>query len=137
MRKSVLFTPSSVVRSLVPKKAVNAIGRIKNRIITHPKFLPAYKTAYGVLPKLVSEGADKKVRKQGMMGGIGAGGASPLEGVQYDPEQLKMGIEIESEHYSDIPTRTKIAKDHLREDPLYYTHLKEMEDKYKKENKDV
>lgn len=55
---------------------------------------------------------------------------------QYDPEQLKMGIEVEKEHYSDIPTRTKIAKDHLREDPLYYTHLKEMEDKYK-ENKDV
>lgn len=55
---------------------------------------------------------------------------------QYDPEQLKMGIEIEKEHFSDIPTRTKIAKDHLREFPDYYTHLTAMEAKLKAKKKD-
>ena len=64
MRKSVLFTPNSIARSLVPKKAISVIGRIKNRIMTHPKFLPAYNTAYKILPKLMSEGAEGKVKKE-------------------------------------------------------------------------
>lgn len=41
--------------------------------------------------------------------------------------QLKMGLSVEREHYSDIAHRTKIALDHLEEIPDYYTRLKEME----------
>ncbi len=46
---------------------------------------------------------------------------------KYDPEQIKMGIEVEKEH-TDCPHIAKeIAKDHLAELPDYYTRLKQME----------
>jgi len=41
-----------------------------------------------------------------------------------DPAQLKMGIEIEKEHTNDEALASKIAMDHLKEDPKYYTKLK-------------
>lgn len=55
---------------------------------------------------------------------------------QFDPKELAMGMEVEQEH-QDItnghPVLTaRIALAHLKEDPAYYTHLKEMEDKYAK-----
>jgi predicted DNA-binding transcriptional regulator YafY len=49
-----------------------------------------------------------------------------------DPEQLRMGIEVELEHTDNRVVAEKIAVDHLAEDPLYYTHLLEMETKYQK-----
>lgn len=49
-----------------------------------------------------------------------------------DPKQLAMGIKVEKEHTSDPKAAKKISLDHLSEDPLYYDHLKEMEDKYVK-----
>ncbi len=52
--------------------------------------------------------------------------------IPIDPEQLRMGIQVEMEH-TDCPLiAERIAKSHLVELPTYYTHLKEMEDKYKK-----
>jgi len=59
-------------------------------------------------------------------------GTDPRPDTDYDPEQLKMGIKIEMEHTKDKIISEKIAKDHLDEDPQYYTHLVAMEDKYKK-----
>jgi hypothetical protein len=47
-----------------------------------------------------------------------------------DPKELAMGIEVEKEHVSDTKITEKIALDHLKEDPQYYSHLKEMEDKH-------
>lgn len=49
-----------------------------------------------------------------------------------DPEQLRMGIQVEKEHEttlgtSDIRVLAKIAIDHLREVPDYYTKLKSVE----------
>ena len=49
---------------------------------------------------------------------------------KYDQEQLAMGIKVEQEHVENVPVRKEIAKDHLEEDPRYYTHLREMEKKY-------
>jgi phosphopantetheine adenylyltransferase len=40
-----------------------------------------------------------------------------------DQEELKKGIEIEKEHTSDIETATRIALNHLSEDPKYYSKL--------------
>jgi len=37
-----------------------------------------------------------------------------------------MGIKEEMEHTDDPKEAEKIAKDHLREDPKYYTHLLKM-----------
>jgi hypothetical protein len=46
---------------------------------------------------------------------------------KYDGEQLSLGIKIEKEHTSNEEVAKKIAKDHLDEDPEYYTKLKKME----------
>jgi hypothetical protein len=37
--------------------------------------------------------------------------------------ELKKGIKVEQEHTSNIKTATRIALDHLFEDPKYYTKL--------------
>jgi hypothetical protein len=58
-------------------------------------------------------------------------------------KQLRMGELTEREHKGTVDWLKKnpqvkpeiafgsIARDHLKEDPKYYTHLKEMEDKYR------
>lgn len=44
----------------------------------------------------------------------------------YDARQLAMGLREEAEHPVGPKTRRHIVKDHLKEDPRYYTHLKEL-----------
>lgn len=46
---------------------------------------------------------------------------------EFDPNELKMGIEIEKEHTDNEEIAKEIAKDHLSELPDYYTRLKKME----------
>ena len=46
---------------------------------------------------------------------------------QFDPIQLKMGIEVEKEHTDDPEIAKAIAKAHLSEIKDYYTRLKKME----------
>jgi hypothetical protein len=41
--------------------------------------------------------------------------------------QLEMGIKVETEHTDDFAIASKIATDHLNEDPHYYTKLAKME----------
>lgn len=52
--------------------------------------------------------------------------------VRIDPRQLAMGIRVEMEHSDNREVAREIALDHLAEDPNYYTHLQEMENKYTK-----
>lgn len=47
--------------------------------------------------------------------------------------QLKIGIKVEMEHTNNPKIAEKIARDHLREFPDYYTRLLKMEAKAKKE----
>jgi hypothetical protein len=66
-----------------------------------------------------------------------------VEAKDVDPKELAMGKKIEEEHTvggkkGKLPNgdsvEEKISLDHLAEDdPKYYTHLKEMEEKYGKE----
>lgn len=51
----------------------------------------------------------------------------------FDPEEIKKGVEHELEHTDDRQMAKEIAMDHLAEDPKYYTHLDEMEEKVKRE----
>lgn len=44
-----------------------------------------------------------------------------------DPDELQMGIEVESEHIDDPSIQKKIALDHLAEMPDYYSQLSQME----------
>jgi hypothetical protein len=55
------------------------------------------------------------------------GKSQGLDPNSVDPEQLQMGIDIESEHSDDPTTRKKIALDHLAENPQYYTMLQQVE----------
>ncbi len=50
----------------------------------------------------------------------------------YIPEQLALGASVEMEHTDNPAVAMKIAMDHLKEDPNYYTHLVKMESKYQK-----
>ena len=43
---------------------------------------------------------------------------------EVDEEQLQIGIEVEKEHTDDDDLAEEIARDHLAEDPHYYTKLK-------------
>jgi hypothetical protein len=51
---------------------------------------------------------------------------------KFDKKQIEVGIKVEREHIKDKEARKEVAKDHLTEDPKYYSHLKEMESKYVK-----
>jgi hypothetical protein len=42
---------------------------------------------------------------------------------EFDPVQLRRGIQVELEHTSDPKIAERIAMDHLVEDPLYYVKL--------------
>ena len=44
-----------------------------------------------------------------------------------DPQQLEMGMQVESEHTDDPATQKKISFDHLVEMPDYYSKLQQME----------
>jgi hypothetical protein len=46
--------------------------------------------------------------------------------------QIRIGTKHELEHTTDRAIARKIACDHLKEDPKYYTHLAKMEKMYKK-----
>jgi hypothetical protein len=46
---------------------------------------------------------------------------------EYDPEELKLGIEVEREHTNYKAIATIIAKQHLASDKNYYTKLKKVE----------
>ena len=54
-------------------------------------------------------------------------GRSKGKDVKHDPKQLKMGIKVEMEHTTDVIISRKIALDHLKEIPDYYTRLDKME----------
>jgi DNA-binding PadR family transcriptional regulator len=63
-----------------------------------------------------------------------ARGIDPRPVSNYDREELKLGIKTELEHTDDAIIASKIAKDHLDEDPKYYSKLVEMERGMKKSN---
>ena len=66
----------------------------------------------------------------GLLKGVGKHKEVPV--TTYDPEQIKMGLEVEKEHTDSPAIAQQIAKDHLAEFPDYYTRLKKMEDEAKK-----
>jgi len=45
------------------------------------------------------------------------------EGGEFDPNELARGQKVEMEHTNDPQIAERIAKDHLREHPYYYTIL--------------
>lgn len=43
---------------------------------------------------------------------------------KFDPTEVKLGLSVEMEHTNDKKLAAEICKDHLTEDPHYYTKLK-------------
>lgn len=82
--------------------------------------------------RLASEHARELGKADKIPGGLAAGKRRS----DFDPDQVRMGIEVEMEHTDDRQVALEIALDHLAEDPRYYTHLKEMEAKYQKSAED-
>ena len=64
-----------------------------------------------------------------ILSGIISGGVSGGKDNPVDQAELDMGVAVEAEHTKDQAIAEKIARDHLAEDPKYYTKLKEMESK--------
>lgn len=56
-----------------------------------------------------------------------AGGKSQGKITEVDSGELAQGIQVEQEHTSDKDVAEKIARDHLTEDPKYYSKLKTIE----------
>jgi hypothetical protein len=54
--------------------------------------------------------------------------------IEYNPEKLKQGIKVETEHTDNKKIAEIIAKHHLAENPEYYTKLKKMESEFENEN---
>jgi hypothetical protein len=67
---------------------------------------------------------DKEEQGEVLVGGKGDG-KSPLE---FDANQVLMGLEVEKEHASDPLQAIEIVLDHLSEDPEYYTQKDNPED---------
>lgn len=74
------------------------------------------------------------------MGYVAIKTAADIDAQQLDTKQFDMGMQVELEHKDvtggDPKLTAMIARAHLKEDPKYYTHLKEMEDKYSREGQD-
>lgn len=47
--------------------------------------------------------------------------------IEYDPEELAIGIDVEKEHTTNEKLAKVIAKQHLAEDPKYYSKLKKID----------
>ena len=77
----------------------------------------------------LSKAAERKGRQDLVEGGLGDDACF----ADVDPEQLRMGIDIEMEHTDDQAVAAEIALDHLQEDPQYYTHLTEMEKEHEQD----
>jgi len=70
---------------------------------------------------------DREENGEILQGGRGDG-RSPLE---FKPEQILAGMDIEREHSNDPMVAIEIVLDHLSEDPEYYTHEKHDEINYR------
>jgi hypothetical protein len=89
-----------------PRPKDNQMHELAQRLNMDPAELETY--VYGVLSDIIS-------------GGVSGGTEDP----NTDPNELAMGIETELEHTDDREMAEKIARDHLAENPSYYTKLKE------------
>ena len=85
--------------------------------------------------KLLEEGPQqyldhKKKHEKKASDLIHGGKADGKPASDFPQDQVAKGMKVEREHTNNPTMAREIASDHLTEDKKYYTHLKEMEDKY-------
>lgn len=77
---------------------------------------------------------EQLAQEKEMAGDLLQGGkADTKSAMEYDPEQIKKGLEVEKEHTDNPLVALEIATDHLEEFPDYYTRLDKMEKEAKAE----
>ena len=80
---------------------------------------------HGLADKLQIEAPELEQLVYSILSDIISGGLSGGKDTVVDPKELEMGIQVEAEHASDSGIAEKIARDHLAEDPKYYSKLNE------------
>ena len=80
---------------------------------------------HGLAEKLQIEAPELEQLVYSILSDIISGGLSGGKDTVVDPKELEMGIAVEAEHTSDSGIAEKIARDHLAEDPKYYSKLNE------------
>ena len=80
---------------------------------------------HGLAEKLQIEAPELEQLVYSILSDIISGGISGGKDTVVDPKELQMGIQTEAEHTSDSGIAEKIARDHLAEDPKYYSKLSE------------
>jgi hypothetical protein len=106
------------------------------KLILDKKFREAWKLVQNVVGVKLKgkefESVDKV--KGGLSDGMSLEDIANKHKVDIDDlnDEYKMGIKVEREHTSDSTLAAEIAKDHLYEDPKYYSKLKKIEENLKK-----
>lgn len=104
-----------------------APGESQPEPVSEPEEIPAEPIVEPVAEKVsaiaqdyVKESVEKNDRKQQLLA------LARKHSVSYEQlsSQLEQGIKVEQEHTDNLKTAEKIAMDHLKEDPAYYTKLK-------------
>lgn len=106
----------------------NAAKATPEKISTHPyvmKYLGVKKTEESKT-ELSPDEAPKETKRL-VKDLIPGGKADNASNQEFDQEQLIMGIQHEMEHTDDVRIAIEIAKDHLKENPKYYTDLQTIE----------
>jgi hypothetical protein len=96
---------------LLEDEADTHTGPMEKTVIKNkkgPNYYASLATLFAKYAQITGEGEDGKVTK---------------EDKGYDPKELKLGIKEELEHTDDKAIAEQIAKDHLEEDPKYYSKL--------------
>jgi hypothetical protein len=91
---------------------------------------------HGLAERLKIEPPELETLVYSILSDIISGGLSKGKILPVDPKELEMGISTEVEHTSDKDIAEKIARDHLSEDPKYYTKLRHMESDIQKARTD-
>lgn len=101
-------------------------GKIIKWFIENP--YPDDESIHGLAEKLGMNPDGFESEIYAVLSSVLSEGFSKGHDVDPDPDELKMGIEVEYEHTTNPLISRKIAMDHLSEFPDYYTRLKKLED---------
>ena len=103
---------------------------IMDFFVKNPK--PTDTQIHSLAESLKMEAHELEQRIYSLLGDfLGHGMFNKSPDTQIDPNELKMGIKVESEHTINDSIAERISKDHLVEIPDYYTRLKKMEEEAK------
>lgn len=133
------LTESRLRSALFRPQAFDVTGKTPGDQSMIGQLYPPYRMNYGqagvIMPGAGDMGKTSSALEQYLEKSAIAGGKAQAEGKKasdFDPKQVAMGKEVESEHTSDPKVQERILADHLAEFPDYYTRLKKMEDEAKK-----